>query len=502
MSDYCEKNNIIWNESYKSYDENILIPGVKFPNEYLINFIYNLNKVNPGKNLRILELGFGGITNMMMMAKHGCTVDGLEVSLDAVNRTKAAIKQYGLEEKLSVELYNGNNLIPKDDSTYDAVVGLQCCYYNLDQNKFAKECNRVLKSNGVMLLSFFSRNHEYMSYIEEGNNKDGIVTFNNKHPNSKLRGLNLYLYTKSGSFCKTYGRYFYYSVGHQDLNYAPIYSSWNYLTCIKSQDQADILNNTPVPARADLINQTKNKVNTSSGTILTSKNEFIFEKNTYYNDYSDYPSEHVVRFLSTKNRKNINNYFTKRHSLSDNSLPGVGLTAVDLGAESYANVGAALTFGYDCIAVVEGPSIADLIKSKNKTEKLVDIKLWDKTYIPLPDSSVDVIFSPLFASFYLEQDYLIKELSRISKDGAEIFFMYISPRHGIIKDLERYNNLYVKKNQASSAQSVERSIIKCDKEILENTWGAYFDVDVYWVEDNMSSIFSSYYVVKGVKITK
>ena len=66
-----KKNNKFWDNYYVSYQKDSSLPGVKYPNEHLVRFLievknskyYKLKK----KPLKILELGFGNITNLLMM---------------------------------------------------------------------------------------------------------------------------------------------------------------------------------------------------------------------------------------------------------------------------------------------------------------------------------------------------------------------------------------------------------------------------------------------------
>jgi SAM-dependent methyltransferase len=498
-----ESNNSLWDKSYQSFDKDILIPGVKFPNEYLVNFIFNLNKSldnATNKPIKILELGFGGLANMSMMAENNCTVEGLEVSTDAVERTNAAIIEFGLEDKLSVGLFKGGN-IPKSDNTYDAIVGLQCCYYNLNQVKFAEECNRVLKPNGAMFLSFFSKNHGYMDYINEDRDTAGIVSFNNKHPNEKLRGLSLYLYPTTESFCKTYGRYFDFSLGFQNLNYAPIFSSWNYLTCVKSSNQSGILNKKPLPTRIDLLEKEdrsfRNSCKYDNKEISIASS--LSKNDNYYNNYQKYPSEHVVRFLSTRNRRDRDSYFKKRFSLENNSFPGKGKVSVEIASQDVSNISAAVRFGYQVISVVANKKIIQNIDSELHNYSSVKLSLWSQDNLPVEDSLADVVFSSIFTSFYLNQEYFVKEVSRICKKGAEIFFMYISPRHGLIESLIKDNDFSLYDDNILIGNEGEPIVIY-EKADLISLWSGDFKVDVFWIEDNMSDIFSSYYVVRGYKL--
>ncbi len=226
-------SNNIWNQYYTEYDVDSDIPGVKYPNEHLVRFVTHVKKNIPyKKNYRpkILEFGFGNITNMLMMSELGFDVVGLEVSENTVKRAKSALKKLELKTNIEVLTYEGGT-IPFEKNDFDIIVGLQCVYYNLDQKYFADECSRVLKDDGMLFLSFFSSHHGYMDFID---GKPGeIVRFNEKHPHERLIDLKLFLYKDRAQFNDTYGKSFNISVGLYETNQLPIFQSWYYLRAQK-----------------------------------------------------------------------------------------------------------------------------------------------------------------------------------------------------------------------------------------------------------------------------
>ena len=203
-------NNEQWNRVYVAYQEDSVMPGVKYPNEHLVRFIAQVTKNAQSGPLDAVELGFGNITNMLMMHDFGCHVHGLEVSQSAVQRARRAISERGLEGVLSVDQFDGVN-IPLDDSSVDVLVGLQCVYYNLNQEQFVAECSRVLTPGGVIFLSFFTPAHDYMKFTK--GKPGGIVQFDETHPNERLRGLNFFLFKSRDHLKQVYGKHFDLRVG-------------------------------------------------------------------------------------------------------------------------------------------------------------------------------------------------------------------------------------------------------------------------------------------------
>ena len=122
-----KNNDSIWDSYYQTYQDSSILPGVRYPNEHLVRFIFDWSRqVSWPKKRRpkILELGFGTVTNMAMMSRLGCDVEGLEVSFNTTERTREAISLLGMEDTISVGTYPGGSTVPKPDAYYDAIVGL------------------------------------------------------------------------------------------------------------------------------------------------------------------------------------------------------------------------------------------------------------------------------------------------------------------------------------------------------------------------------------------
>jgi len=224
------RNDTIWDKYYQSYQRGSHLPGVRYPNEHLVRFMAQW-KHSPSwpkrRRPRILEFEFGTISNMAMMARFGCEVEGLEVSSNTAVRAKEAIEKLGMQEMLKVFTYDGGKRVPRPDRRYDAIIGLQCVYYNLNQKAFAAECARMLKPGGLLFFSFFSPRHGYMQYIDGV--PGGPVSFREDHPNPRLVGLKLYLYRNEKQFSENFGKFFDLSIGIDEFNLLPVFQSWYYL---------------------------------------------------------------------------------------------------------------------------------------------------------------------------------------------------------------------------------------------------------------------------------
>ena len=111
------------------------MPGVRYPNEHLVRFMTdwkNSSAYPKDRKPHVLEFCFVTISSIVMIARFGYDVDGLEMPANTAKRTSKAITHFGKEDAFSVDTYEGGVIIPKSDSYYNTIVGLQCVYYNLD----------------------------------------------------------------------------------------------------------------------------------------------------------------------------------------------------------------------------------------------------------------------------------------------------------------------------------------------------------------------------------
>ena len=506
----AKTNDTIWDEVYLKYQKNSTL-GVRYPNEHLVRFMVEWRHSGNWPNNRrprVLEFGFANITNMVMMSNLGCDVEGFEVSDESVKRARNAISYLNMEDSLSVESYISGEDIPRPDGYYDAIIGLQCVYYNINQHKFSKDCSRVLKVGGLLFLSFFSRKHGYMNYIN--GNPGGEVEFNSSHPNPRLVGLRSFLYRDKAQFNDTYGNFFDISVGYDEFDLLPVFQYWYYLRGQKKGFSTDLKINFPLSKPSQFHLEKKPAIESLSHDKFMDANISIWSKhlsaipNKKPFSGNLYPDEQIVRFLATWRRRRRNDYFSNVGEEYSDSITEKGRRSLEINPLNPVNLEAMYSFGYDPYGITYIPYSIDTLKKGlaniNLHNEINNINLWDGKKIPHKDKKFSCVVSTKAAYYQTNQKEFSKEVSRIVSDDGEICMFYLSPEHGYcdyIKLIE--GSLYQFTSNHPNKNLVGCFVFIATPEELSDIWSKYFSIQIKYFEFNTYSIFSKFYVVTGKK---
>ncbi len=157
-----------WKKYFKEYDVlNKLIPY----NDLLLRIV-NLLPKNCNK---ILDLGSGTGNLSEIMLSRGFNVTSLDYSKEGIDIHKSK------NINANVIIHDLNYNLPFDDKCFDAVVSNNVLYtFNKDkQVKIAKEIYRVLKSDGIVVLSNLIENFNpfsiYKDHINLFYKKNGLI---------------------------------------------------------------------------------------------------------------------------------------------------------------------------------------------------------------------------------------------------------------------------------------------------------------------------------------
>ena len=136
-------NSRIWEDLYRQGKSNL-----SYPNSFLVSLSHHL--LNPAKQRRVLDYGFGTGANLIFFAHRGFEICGAEVSNSAVEIVKAKLIRENLHADLRII---NDSQIPFDDNSFDAVIAWQVLYYNTWEtlHQAVQEINRVLRSGGIFI---------------------------------------------------------------------------------------------------------------------------------------------------------------------------------------------------------------------------------------------------------------------------------------------------------------------------------------------------------------
>ena len=236
----------IWESYYQKSEKNKRWLGNQYPNEELIKFISNQRK-NPYDKIRyfkdikndyslktdfkgnVLEFGFGGLANLLMLKDKGYNCYGLEVSKTSYEQAKKYIKKTKIKN-INCEIWNPKNKIPFNNKKFTFIFGLQCIYYNLKLSKLIEDMYDRLEPGGQFLFSFFSSRHEYNKYTDEIDKKKNLVKWSNDHPSLRIRGATLYQPKTENELKSLFYQFKDLRVFLTESTQLPIFQSWWYIT--------------------------------------------------------------------------------------------------------------------------------------------------------------------------------------------------------------------------------------------------------------------------------
>ncbi len=158
------KNNnpLVQLEALEQYDKTALL-GIKlYPSLELVRLEKMFFKEKVGK---LLEYGFGSGPNTIHLLKCGYKVYGLDVSKNAVERTRKRIKE--IENINQPELFlldKDAKKIPFDDNTFDQIVAMSVISLLGSEDKvnyLLSEFQRVLKPEGKIIIDINDHQSEF-----------------------------------------------------------------------------------------------------------------------------------------------------------------------------------------------------------------------------------------------------------------------------------------------------------------------------------------------------
>ena len=98
---------------------------------------------------RVVDAGCGtGGTAIHLARRHGCTVNGVNISREQLKLAEKKARDAGLDDRISFAYADCSQHLPFADDSADVVVNIEsACYYS-DRSRFLQEVRRILKPGG------------------------------------------------------------------------------------------------------------------------------------------------------------------------------------------------------------------------------------------------------------------------------------------------------------------------------------------------------------------
>ena len=155
---------MIMNRSIEHFDQQYVVQGVnsqrRYPNEAVIRFLaanYFGLPLEKRRITRILDLGCGSGSNLMVFNQEGFNTHGIDGSLTGLTLAKQAMSRHEKSATNDVNLTNGDfSFLPYRTSAFDAVIDVVSLQHlnSTDLSNALKEIYRVLKPGGSRFFSF------------------------------------------------------------------------------------------------------------------------------------------------------------------------------------------------------------------------------------------------------------------------------------------------------------------------------------------------------------
>jgi len=101
----------------------------------------------------VLDLGCGSGRHVVLLAKEGFDIYGIDISKEGIKLTKQHLKELKLKAKLKkASCYKK---FPFEDNFFDAVISIQVIHHNyIEKIRYCiSEIERVLKPNGIIFIT-------------------------------------------------------------------------------------------------------------------------------------------------------------------------------------------------------------------------------------------------------------------------------------------------------------------------------------------------------------
>ena len=232
-------NNEQCNRVYVTYQEDSVMPGVKYPNEHLIRFLATHKRReseeyfctigkedgNAAHGEAVLELMPNNLTNLRMAADFRYKPHGLTWS-HTVTEEARTIAENSHGQGISVERLKPGGQFPYPDGTFRFVLSEKFGSHMPDQSRLIREIQRVSAHDSEIVIGYLSPRHSYMQWVEPLGS--GYWRISKEHPDPTLHGIVLYIVDKE-VLADLWGEEFEVQVKQVDFDMHRYFSSTYYV---------------------------------------------------------------------------------------------------------------------------------------------------------------------------------------------------------------------------------------------------------------------------------
>lgn len=116
--------------------------------------IESINTIDIQEDEAILEIGHGNCKHLLELLKRAnIKYNGLDISRTMHQEAKKINKKYIQRNQIKFDLYNGQD-IPYRDNRFDKIFTVNTIYFWEKPTIFLKEIYRVLKNDGLLVITF------------------------------------------------------------------------------------------------------------------------------------------------------------------------------------------------------------------------------------------------------------------------------------------------------------------------------------------------------------
>ena len=126
---------------------------ISYIKESIINTFKLLNKKEPLKNIKILDVGCGGGLLSEPMSRLGADVIGIDASLKNIEVAKLHAKK----NSLNIKYYCTSPENFEIKTKFDVILNMEIVEHVEDVDFFLKSCSKLLKKNGLMFVATLNK---------------------------------------------------------------------------------------------------------------------------------------------------------------------------------------------------------------------------------------------------------------------------------------------------------------------------------------------------------